>query len=208
MKKLRLHLCFSTYMLASLVSATALAAGPDYAKAALDMMKADFKAKGPATMERMVQQDEAQAQCSANPQGLKPKLAQKLEQSQLSTIKYPADGQYMGDWKNGEKIAQNGRGMQSSDAMGSVNGGNCYACHQMSKTEISFGNIGPSLYQYGKLRGSSPEILKYTWGKLYNSQAFTACSKMPRFGHNGVLSEAQLKDIMALLMDGESPVNK
>ncbi len=186
----------------------AIAAEPDYGKAALEMMKADFKSKGPATMERMVQQDEAQAQCSANPKGLKAKAAAKLEQSQLATVKYPADGQYMGDWKSGEKIAQNGRGMQSSDAVGSVNGGNCYACHQMSKTEISFGNIGPSLYQYGKLRGAGPDIVKYTWGKLYNAQAYNACSRMPRFGHNGVLTEAQLKDVMALLLDAESPVNK
>jgi len=192
----------------ALATIPAIAAEPDYGKAALEMMKADFKSKGPATMERMVQQDEAQAQCSANPKGLKAKAAAKLEQSQLATVKYPADGQYMGDWKSGEKIAQNGRGMQSSDAMGSVNGGNCYACHQMSKTEISFGNIGPSLYQYGKLRGTGPDIVKYTWGKLYNAQAYNACSRMPRFGHNGVLTEAQLKDVMALLLDAESPVNK
>jgi sulfur-oxidizing protein SoxX len=211
MKNLRINPRISHISILFLaICSTALvsAAEPDYAKAALEMMKADFKAKGPATMERMVQQDEAQALCSANPQGLKAKPAKKLEQAQLATVKYPADGQYMGDWKNGEKIAQNGRGMQSSDAMGSVNGGNCYACHQMSKTEISFGNIGPSLYQYGKLRGASPEIVKYTWGKLYNAQAYNACSRMPRFGHNGVLTEAQLKDVMALLLDVESPVNK
>lgn len=207
MRNLRLH-HISVLLAVTCCTTQVLAAEPDYAKAALDMMKADFKAKGPATMERMVQQDEAQALCSANPQGLKPKPAKKLEQAQLATVKYPADGQYMGDWKNGEKIAQNGRGMQSSDAVGSVNGGNCYACHQMSKTEISFGNIGPSLYQYGKLRGTSPDIVKYTWGKIYNAQAYNACSKMPRFGHNGVLTEAQLKDVMALLLDVESPVNK
>jgi hypothetical protein len=34
-----------------------------------------------------------------------------------------------------------------------ANGGNCYNCHQISKEEISFGTIGPSLYNYGKLRG-------------------------------------------------------
>jgi sulfur-oxidizing protein SoxX len=123
-------------------------------------------------------------------------------------VKYPADGNYLGDWKAGEKIAQNGRGMQSSDKVGDANGGNCYACHQLSKEEISFGNIGPSLHQYGKLRGSSEAIVKYTWAKLYNAQAFNACSKMPRFGHNGVLDEKQLKDVMALLLDPESPVNK
>ena len=123
-------------------------------------------------------------------------------------MKYPADGKYLGDWKEGEKIAQNGRGMQSSDAVGSVNGGNCYACHQISKAEISFGNIGPSLYQYGKIRGQSEDMLKYTWAKIYNAQAFTACSNMPRFGHNGILQEKQIKDVMALLLDPASPVNK
>jgi sulfur-oxidizing protein SoxX len=123
-------------------------------------------------------------------------------------VKYPADGKYLGDWKEGEKIAQNGRGMQSSDAIGSVNGGNCYACHQIGKAEISFGNIGPSLYQYGKIRGQSEDMLKYTWAKIYNAQAFTACSNMPRFGHNGILQEKQIKDVMALLLDPASPVNK
>lgn len=202
--------CIQIGMFLAVLAASAhvMAAGPDYARAAQDMMKNDFKAKGPATMERMVQQDEAQSLCSANPQGLKPKQAKKLEQSQLAGVKYPSDGQYLGDWKNGEKIAQNGRGMQSSDAVGSVNGGNCYACHQITKAEISFGNIGPSLYQYGKTHGNSPEMLKYTWGKIYNAQAYLACSRMPRFGHNGILTEAQLKDVMALLLDAESPVNK
>ncbi len=51
-------------------------------------------------------------------------------------------------------------------------------------------------------------MLKYTWAKLYNSQSYKACSNMPRFGHNGILTEAQLKDVMALLLDPESPVNK
>jgi sulfur-oxidizing protein SoxX len=31
---------------------------------------------------------------------------------------------------------------------------------------------------------------------------------MPRFGHKGMLSEKQLKDIMALLLDPKSPVNQ
>jgi L-cysteine S-thiosulfotransferase len=126
----------------------------------------------------------------------------------MKNIVQPADGKYLGSWQEGEKIAQNGRGMQSSDAVGSINGGNCYACHQLSKKEISFGNIGPSLYQYGKIRGNSEEMLKYTWGKIYNAQAYTACSNMPRFGHNGILTEAQIKDVTALLHDPASPVNQ
>ncbi len=112
-------------------------------------------------------------------------------------------------------MAQSGRGSTWSDDAKVVNGGNCYNCHQIDKKEISYGTIGPSLYNYGKLRGvsdptaeASKAIVEYTWGKLWNSQAYNACSHMPRAGHKGILSEAQLKDIMALLLDPKSPVNE
>ncbi len=199
---------FTFCILALAASGAALSADPDYSKMALDMMKQDFKSKGPATMERMVNQDEAQQLCSEHPQSPPKMISDQIEAAQLKTIVYPANGSYLGNWKEGEKIAQSGRGMQSSDAVGAPNGGNCYACHQMSKAEISFGNIGPSLYQFGKLRGQTPEAIKYTWGKIYNAQAYKACSNMPRFGHNGILTEAQIKDLMALLLDPQSPVNK
>jgi sulfur-oxidizing protein SoxX len=91
----------------------------------------------------------------------------------------------------------------------------CYNCHQIDKKEISFGTIGPSLWNYGKLRGvtdpadpAAAAIVKYTWGKLYNSKAYTACSNMPRFGHAELLNEQQIRDVMALLLDPKSPVNQ
>lgn len=204
MKRIGILLVVAT----TIAGCATVAADTDYGKAAMAMLKSDFKSKGPATMERMLDQDEAQKLCSEYPQDLPKDKAAALEASQLKTVKYPADGKYLGNWKEGEKVAQYGRGMQSSDKIGSVNGGNCYACHQISKEEISFGNIGPSLYQYGKLRGQSEAIMKYTWAKIYNAQAFNACSNMPRFGHNGILEEKQLKDVMALLLDPTSPVNK
>jgi sulfur oxidation c-type cytochrome SoxX len=117
----------------------------------------------------------------------------------------------------GEKLAQNGRGMTWTDASAApkANGGGCYNCHQISKAEISFGTIGPSLYQYGKLRGvtdpadaAAKPIVDYTWAKLWNAKAFNACSGMPRFGHGGLLDEAQLKHLMALILDPKSPVNQ
>ncbi|MEX5744509.1 sulfur oxidation c-type cytochrome SoxX [Massilia sp. X63] len=185
-----------------------VAAEPDYRQAALALLKQDFRSKGPATLERVTSQDEAQQLCSQYPQERPAEVAARIEATQMKNIRQPADGKYLGDWKEGEKIAQNGRGMQSSDTVGGINGGNCYACHQISKQEISFGNIGPSLYNYGKIRGSSDEMLKYTWGKIYNAQAYTACSNMPRFGHSGILTEAQIKDVMALLLDPASPVNQ
>jgi sulfur-oxidizing protein SoxX len=51
-------------------------------------------------------------------------------------------------------------------------------------------------------------VQRYVYGKIYNSQAFLACSQMPRFGHNGVLTEEQITHLVALLLDPDSPVNK
>lgn len=193
---------------AAIAGCATVAADTDYRQAALDLIRQDFRSAGPATVERVAARDESQQLCSQYPTQRPPEVAARIEAAQLAAVKPPADGNYLGKWQEGEKIAQNGRGMQSSDAVGAVNGGNCYACHQIGKKEISFGNIGPSLYQYGKLRGNSEAILSYTWNKLYNAQAYNACSTMPRFGHNGVLTEAQLKDVMALLLDPASPVNE
>jgi len=135
-------------------------------------------------------------------------VRERLEKTALATVRYPGDGQWTGDWKNGERIAQTGVGLQWTDTANQVNGGNCYACHQLSKAEISFGNIGPSLYNYGKLRGNGEAVVRYTWGKIWNTNAYNACSSMPRFGDAGILTEAQIKDLMALLLDPSSPVNQ
>ena len=112
------------------------------------------------------------------------------------------------NWREGEKVAQSGVGMQYSDDPKKPAGANCYACHQLTKQEISFGTMGPSLYNFGKVRGSGEAIQRYAYGKIYNSQAFSACSNMPRFGHNKILTEQQIKDVVALLMDPNTPVNK
>ena len=175
---------------------------------ALEVMKASFKERGQAKLSRL-DQDGAQRHCSKPPaQELAKAVAEGIEKENLASIRYPADGKLMGDWKSGERIAQSGQGMQYSDDPKNPSGANCYACHQLSKAEISYGTIGPTLYNFGKLRGTSEAIQRYTYGKVYNSQAFTACSNMPRFGHNRILTEQQMKDVTALLLDLESPVNK
>jgi sulfur-oxidizing protein SoxX len=175
---------------------------------AVAMMKASFTERGQAKLDRF-DQDELQRLCSLKTgQQLDKAVAARLEKEQQALIKYPADGKFLGDWKAGEKIAQSGRGGQYNDNPSNPAGGNCYACHQLTKAELSYGTIGPSLYNFGKLRGFTPEMQKYAYSKVYNSQAFSACSSMPRFGHNKVLTEQQIKDVVALLMDPESPVNK
>lgn len=191
--------------------------GADYDKAHADAVAASFQPKGIATMDYL-KQDDANRLCSAADVAGKPldeQTAKAIEAAELKTVKWPSDGKFLGDWKAGEKIAQSGRGLTWSDTATTVNGGNCYNCHQMTKAEISYGNLGPSLYNYGKLRGvtdpnaaASKAIVDYTWGKLWNSRAYNACSQMPRAGHKGILNEQNLKDVMALLLDPASPVNQ
>ena len=175
---------------------------------ALALMKASFNERGQAKLDRL-DQDDAQRSCSQPPSVAIPKdAAERIEKANLAAIKYPADGKLMGDWREGEKIAQSGVGKQYSDDPKRPSGGNCYACHQIAREEIAFGTIGPGLYNFGKLRGRSEAIVRYTWGKLWNAQAYIACSSMPRFGHNGILTEDQIRHLTALLLDPNSPVNK
>ncbi len=177
---------------------------------AMQVVKSSFKDRGIAKIDRL-NQTELQQVCSdasLNKKDLPKDVRERLEKQQMATIKYPADGKFLGDFKAGERIAQTGVGLQWSDNEKTVNGGNCYACHELSPQEISFGNIGPSLKGYGKLRGQSDAVVKYTWGKIWNTHAYNACSSMPRFGDAGILTEAQIKDVMALLLDPNSPVNK
>ncbi|MES2186507.1 MAG: sulfur oxidation c-type cytochrome SoxX [Pseudomonadota bacterium] len=190
----------------------------DLERATAEAMRSSFRDQGQATTDRLTQADAVDRACStADAEGkpLDEKTAQALEQAQLASVPKPTDGRYLGDWKEGEKIAQSGRGLTWSDKAGESNGGNCYNCHQMAKQEISFGTLGPSLYHYGKLRGvadpasaGARPVVEYTWGKVWNAKAYNACSSMPRFGHAGILTEQQVRDVMALLLDPQSPVNR
>ena len=183
----------------------------------LASIKGSFAERGIAKLDRL-DQTEIQKVCSeslASGKEVPKATREKMEQAIYASIPYPKDGNYTGDWKEGEKIAQNGRGLQFSDVAGVPNGANCYACHQLTPTEISFGNQGPSLLKYGTLRGvkdpaakDSEAIVKYTWARIWNTHAVNLCSNMPRFGDAGILSEQQVKHVMALLLDPQSPVNK
>ena len=204
---------------ATLLSActTSLPSKADLDQFTQDIVARSFRAEGQAKLDRL-SPDEDNRLCAESDQtgvALEAKVAEAIEARNMATIKAPTDGKFLGDWKEGEKIAQSGAGKTWTDKEGSVNGGNCYNCHQISKEELSYGTLGPSLYNYGKLRGvanpasaEAKPIVEYTWGKLQNARAYNACSNMPRFGHKGILTEAQIKNVMALLLDPASPINK
>ena len=208
-RKIIVGSCVAFGVLAALVGCAAMVKSPTDAEITI-ALKASFKEAGSAKLDRL-DQTPLQRACTAASRSGKPldeKLREELQATALASVKYPADGKYLGDWKRGEAVAQNGRGLQFSDAANTVAGGNCYACHQIDKAEIAYGNIGPSLTGYGKLRGQTDATVKYTWARIWNSHSFNACANMPRFGDAGILTEAQIKDVMALLLDPASPVNQ
>ncbi|MFN4147970.1 MAG: sulfur oxidation c-type cytochrome SoxX [Rhodocyclaceae bacterium] len=201
-----------TIVFATMTAIAAMATMPAFADAdarakAIAVFKKDFEPRGQADMDRLAE-DGVQAIC--NRTGNKPPeaIAKVLEADQMTGVQWPADGKLMGDWKAGEKLAQSGKGFTWSDKPGLPVGGNCYNCHQISPKELAYGTIGPSLLHFGKLRGNTPEMQKYVYAKIYNAKAFNLCSEMPRFGRVGALKPEQIKDLVALLLDPESPVNK
>jgi sulfur-oxidizing protein SoxX len=195
--------------------ATAQQSSAELDKQALAAIKASFRDQGIAKVDRL-NQDLGQSACSSDKE-VADDVADRVRKEALATVKWPTGGQYFGDWVAGERLAQSGRGMTWSDASTDpkANGGNCYNCHQIDKKEVSYGTIGPSLWNYGKNRGitdvtaeTAAPIVQYTWVKLWNSKAYAACSNMPRFGHAGLLNEQQIRDLMSLLLDPRSPVNQ
>ncbi len=152
--------------------------------------------------------DDTMQQCSVSRNSPSKEVAEAIQKRELASIAYPPDNNFMGDWRKGEALAQSGYGLRFTDYPArQANGGNCYACHQLTKKEVSYGTLGPSLSEYGKLRDFKPEAVKAAYEKIYNSHAAFPCSTMPRFGANKVLTVEQIKDAVALLMSPESPVN-
>lgn len=172
-----------------------------------EFMRATVKS-APADWQARIVQDDTQRICSETRNSPSNAEFEAIKAREAATIVSPPDGNVLGDWKKGERVAQIGTGHQFSDRPNAVVGGNCYACHQMDKAELSFGTLGPSLAEYGKIRKFDAAEAKQAYAKIYNSHSVTPCSNMPRFGSNKFLTIEQIKDVTAYLMSPESPVNK
>lgn len=166
----------------------------------------------PAALTKRSVQDQEQQICSKiGDAKLTPQEAAAVMQSSRAAIKYPASGKLAGDWKIGAKLAYDGGGGRIVNGKVEArkgNGASCSNCHVIDPREANAGNIGPSLAGYGAQRGNSGAIVKYTYEKLYNAWAYVPCSNMPRMGHNGHLTPAQIADVVGYLTDPASPVNR
>ena len=180
-------------------------------RSAVAMMKASFKEHGQAKLDRLDQDDMQRHVQPVSPgkrhaEGCR-REARAGRSWRRSSIRPTAS--YLGDWKAGERIAQTGVGMQYNDDPATPDGRQLLRVPPAHEGGGLVRHHRPAASTTSrKTRGFTPEMQKYAYGKVYNSQAFAACSNMPRFGHSGILTEQQIKDVVALLMDPESPVNK
>jgi sulfur-oxidizing protein SoxX len=172
----------------------------------------DLEVQEGGTARQRMEQDWLQKTCSSL-DGTRPDMEtlQEVSKKARETIKYPDDGIKLGDWKRGRDLAWSGYGYRIGhrvdDHENNEVGGNCYNCHQIG-TDRTGGSIGPSLVGYGRIRGDSDAIKKYTYDVIYNSHSAFPCTNMPRFGVSGYLDQQSIADIMAYLLDPESPVNQ
>jgi len=203
---------WSVYAAAGLIAA-GCASYPDRATTQQLSEKMVFDAfdASPEHMKRLVQ-DRSQQICSKiGDEKLTQAEAAEVVKLARASIKYPASGKLVGDWKTGDKLAHNGAGDRIRN--GKVenrkeNGALCQNCHALAPGEINVGNVGPSLTGYGKQRGNSDAIAKYTYEKIYNAWVYFPCSNMPRLGATGHLTPEQITHMVAFMIDPQSPINK
>ena len=165
----------------------------------------------PAHLKRL-EQDRSQQICSkVGNANLNTEEAAEVVKLARDSIKYPASGQIVGDWKTGDILAHDGAGDRIRDGKTEnrkENGALCQNCHGLAPGEINVGNVGPALTGYGKQRGNSEAIAKYTYDKIYNAWVYFPCSNMPRLGATGHLTPEQVAHMVAYLIDPQSPINK
>ena len=161
---------------------------------------------------KRLEQDRSQQICSKiGDAKLTQEEAAEVVKLARASIKYPASGKLVGDWKTGDQLAHDGAGDRIRSGKTEArkeNGGLCQNCHGLAPGEINVGNVGPSLTGYGKQRGNSEAIAKYTYEKIYNAWTYFPCSNMPRLGATGHLTPEQITHMVAFLIDPQSPINK
>jgi sulfur-oxidizing protein SoxX len=205
---MRNMMLFAVFSLTAATVALAEQARPIGERQIRRVLRQAFPAAPPEWQSRLIPDATMETCARWHNQPPKP-VADAIKAHEATRIRYPEDGKFVGDWRRGEQIAQSGYGMRFTDSDPKrENGGNCYACHELSPDEISFGTTGASLKGYGRIHKAGEQDARLVYEKIYNSQAVVACSLMPRFGANGILTIEQIKDLVALLMDPDSPVNR
>ncbi len=172
--------------------------------------KLDEKVQEGGTAEQRLIQDDLQKVCTQTGNRPSAEQAAAIMEAARASIKYPEGGIKLGDWKKGRELAWSGFGYRLTPAYDDHTnreaGANCYNCHQIA-TDRQGGTLAPPLTGYGRIRGTSPEVIRLAYEVIYNPHAYFPCTRMPRQGAKGLLSQDAIQDILAYLFDPASPVN-
>ncbi len=165
----------------------------------------------PESLTRRTVQDRAQQICSKIGEAkLTQEDAAEVVRLSRESIRYPASGVLVGDWKTGARLAFAGQGSRIVEGkleQAKENGALCSNCHALAPKEFNVGNIGPSLTGYGTQRGNSEPVARLTYERIYNAWVYSPCTNMPRLGVSGHLTPEQITHVVAYLIDPQSPVN-
>ena len=155
-------------------------------------------------------QDETQKVCSQYRNSPPKEMAAAIVAREQAAIVYPADGKLMGDWKNGEKLAESGYGGRFTDypAAAAPTAATAMPATSWPRRRSATARWGPSLLEYGKIRKYSEADIKAVYERIYNPHAAIACANMPRLGASKFLTIDQIRDLVAYVMSPDSPVNK
>lgn len=116
---------------ALLVVAGSASAQERPAQAVIDAYLKSTFGKASAEWQARIKPDDSLAVCNTTRNNPSSAESEAMLKRESARVVYPADGKFLGDWKKGYQVANNGRGGQFSDPPGTVAGGNCFACHQL-----------------------------------------------------------------------------
>jgi sulfur-oxidizing protein SoxX len=211
MKRSQLKLAVAAAALAAVLGCASFPSA-DETRALGEQMVADAYPGMPAALTARAVQDADQKICSKiGSEKLTSIEAGRIVDAARATMKYPPGAKLAGDWKAGERLVSDGAGLRVREGRVEPvkqNGALCINCHALDPREVNSGNLGPALIGYGAQRGNSDAVVKYTYEKIYNAWAYYPCSNMPRLGAHGFLTPEQIADVVAYLVEPQSPVNR
>jgi L-cysteine S-thiosulfotransferase len=169
---------------------------PPNSTQALAMMKASFRDQGIAKVDR-IQQDLGQSPARRTSRPARPWPSRSMAEAWPASSGPPA-ASTSATGARARSLAQNGRGMTWTDT--STAPRPTAAVLQLPPDQQGRDLLRHHRPQPVQLRQeprredvrrpAAQPIVEYTWGKLWNSKAYNACSNMPRFGHAGLLTRA------------------
>jgi sulfur-oxidizing protein SoxX len=159
-------------------------------------VEAAIKSGGEEFARVMLSQDKAQALCTQYRDKLPADLIPTFLAEQRALIKYPARRQAHGGLEE--------RGRRSSPTPSGATATPATRGWRRRWPTAPWGRASSTT----GTGGQSEAVVRYTYEKIYNAWAFVPCSLMYRGGVHGLFTPEETADLVAFLLDPESPINR